>query len=60
MDFDVLHVDRLRHARELEHLPAVATNIRIVSNSTDIAFEVDDIHLIESNERHKETDVGLG
>jgi len=54
------HVHRRRYARELIHVSAVHTEIRVVLNAPLVALEVDDVDFIEATERREGAHVGLG
>ena len=60
MPFNVVHVDGFRHTWRLVYVPCKAPDIRIVDDTPEIAFEMRDVHCVETHECRKQPHVGLG
>mmetsp|Transcript_7933 Transcript_7933/g.16619 ORF Transcript_7933/g.16619 Transcript_7933/m.16619 type:complete len:266 (-) Transcript_7933:449-1246(-) len=54
---DVLHLDRFLHAGHLIQFPTIVENAGRVRHTARIGFEIDNVHLVETHQRHKETNV---
>mmetsp|Transcript_17883 Transcript_17883/g.46594 ORF Transcript_17883/g.46594 Transcript_17883/m.46594 type:complete len:247 (-) Transcript_17883:595-1335(-) len=57
---DVVHVDRLLHARGLVHLPHVVADVGILPQRLLVGLEVYHVHLIKADQGDKQADVRLG
>ncbi len=57
---DVVHEDRVRHARHLIQRARVIPQIRIIDDAAAVALEVAVIDRIEPHQRGEQTPVGLG
>ena len=56
---DVIEVHGLGDARQLEQIPSVAPEVRIIDQSAQIAFEMAEVDGIETNQGGEETPVGF-
>ena len=59
MVLDVPHVHRLTNAWDLVQILSIIEQIRILPNELLVALEVHQIHRIETDERHEQSNVGF-
>ena len=57
---DVVDIDRLAHARKIEHALRIGRERRVVGKALAVAFEEAEIGGVEADERDEEADVGFG
>ena len=58
--FDVLHIDRFRHTRQLVNFATIIENGRRVGNETRIGFEINRVDFVKAYQSDKQADIGFG
>ena len=57
MTFDVIEVHRIRNAVNLIEIAEIPVQVRVISDPSDIAFEVAVVDCVEPDQRHEEPPV---
>ena len=60
MHLNVLHTDRAGHAMHLVDLPHIVIDVLVGGQGAHVALEVHHIHLVESHQGHKQSQIRLG
>ena len=57
--FDVVEVDGLSNPRLLIKISQIAVQVRVIDDSTEVAFEMSVVNRVKSNKRYEQAPIGF-